>query len=495
MAFVVPVHRSKKLSDYSAIAHLAPAVSQLELEAQTVVPKLKDRTVWMVNSTPQGGGVAEMLPPMINLMRELGIKTEWAVIESDDERFFHLTKRIHNLIHGIGEPTLDRSDRELFEAVNAQNAEFFAERLRPGDIVIVHDPQPMPLARFLREHHDVYTIWRCHIGLDERTPVTAGAWKFLEPYSTDYNHAVFSAPEYIPKFFGAHSSVIFPAINPLVAKNRPLNVHEVVGVLANAALISAPGPILSPNYERFAQRLSPEGRFFAANQAGDFGLLTRPIVLQVSRWDRLKGFAELLDAFVLLKAKIMNGDRSSDPVHRKRQELVRLVLAGPDPESIQDDPEAQAVLDGLCARFCAIDPIIQESIAIITLPMASVEQNALMVNALQSISSLVVQNSLREGFGLTIAEAMWKRVPVLSNSRACGPRQQIRDGVDGLLVDDPTNVSVLGETIDRMLADHEGRTLWAQNAQRHVHERFLVFNQVCEWLRLVGRLMQRASFG
>jgi trehalose synthase len=116
---------------------------------------------------------------------------------------------------------------------------------------------------------------------------------------------------------------------------------------------------------------------------------------------------------------------------------VRLVLAGPDPVAVADDPEAVEMLEELRAAYARLHPAVQDDIALIVLPMGSVEENALMVNALQRTSTIAVQNSLREGFGLTIAEAMWKRIPVLSNSRACGPRQQVRDGVDGRLIRNP----------------------------------------------------------
>jgi trehalose synthase len=119
--------------------------------------------------------------------------------------------------------------------------------------------------------------------------------------------------------------------------------------------------------------------------------------------------------------------------------------------------------------------------------MESVHENALMVNALQRASSIVVQNSLREGFGLTIAEAMWKRVPVLSNDRACGPRQQVRDTVDGRMIDDPEDPETLIAALDEMLTSVQKRAVWAGNAQRHVHDRFLVFAQLCEWMRLFAR--------
>jgi trehalose synthase len=220
----------------------------------------------------------------------------------------------------------------------------------------------------------------------------------------------------------------------------------------------------------------------------DIGLLTRPVVTQVSRWDRLKGFRPLLEAFAALKRSVYAGNRTPDPVHRRRLDLARLVLAGPEAESIQDDPEAQEVFAELRGVYMTLPAAIQDDIAIVTLPMRSREQNALLVNALQRASSLVVQNSLREGFGLTIAEAMWKRIPVLSNARAVGPRNQIRDRLDGRLIDDPTDLAQLERAIDEMLADQNGRQEWGRNGQRRVHELFLITSHLRSWGRLLAQV-------
>jgi trehalose synthase len=488
MAFLVQVGPSSRLTEYAQHAHLAGAVQALEDESRPARARLAGRTVWMVNSTARGGGVAEMLPTVITLLRDLGIAAEWAVIESADPGFFALTKRVHNLVHGEGDPTLTAADRELFERVNRENADSLRPRLRAGDILVVHDPQPMPLAGLLKAELGLATVWRCHIGLDQEVAASRAAWEFLRPYAASYDHAVFSASEYVPPYLSDRAAIIHPAIDPLSPKNRELGLHHTVAVLSNAGLSVAPGPLWTPPYRHRALRLAPDGQYYPATASGDLGLLTRPIVTQISRWDRLKGFEPLLAGFAAFRRGLLRGGWSDDPVHRLRQELTRLVLAGPSPEAIQDDPEAREVLDALRRRYCGLDPLVQEAVAILSLPMESAEENALMVNALHRASSIVVQNSLREGFGLTIAEAMWKRVPVLSNRRACGPRQQVRDGEDGRLIDDPGDVEALATTLDAMLADVPRRRVWARNAQRRVHAHFLVFAQVAAWLRLLGRV-------
>jgi trehalose synthase len=482
----VKIEKVPTLEDYEAVAHLAPSVRELRDEAMQVVPQLEGRTLWMINSTARGGGVAEMLPSMLQLLRDLGISTQWAVIESEDPAFFSITKRLHNLIHGEGDPALSAEDRSVYEAVNRRNAEALEGRIKPGDILAVHDPQPMALAAMLKEKLEIPTVWRCHIGLDQENAATRAAWGFLEPYAAAYDHAIFSAPEYIPPFLTDRSTIIHPAINPLSDKNRDLHLRRLVQILSNSALVSSPGPMVPTPFHDPVQRFQGDGHYWPANMWDDIGLLTRPIVTQVSRWDRLKGFVPLLEAFAHMKYKIYQRGGVQGWENRRRMDLVRLVLAGPDPASIQDDPEGQEVVAELEAAYLELDPILQDDVALITLPMRSAEQNALIVNALQRASTLVVQNSLREGFGLTVTEAMWKRVPILTNSAACGPRQQVRNGLDGQLIEDPSDVEELANTLESMLSEAVARDSWGESAQRRVHQNFLIFSQVRAWIHLLA---------
>lgn len=490
MAKLIEIEPVRTLEDHARYVHIAPAVDALRREAEDVAAMLRGRTVWMINSTAQGGGVSEMLPGMISHLRELGIATEWAVIEADDAGFFVLTKRIHNLLHGEGEPGLGDGERELYERVNRENASWLLERMRDGDVLVVHDPQPMPLAGMLRRERRLASIWRCHIGLDEDTAQTRAAWAFLEPYAADYDWSVFSAPDYVPPFLESRHSIIHPAVDPLTAKNRPLPVQAVVAILERSGLLREPGPRVEPRYPRLATRLQADGRFRPATEPDDLGLLTRPIVTQVSRWDRLKGFLPLMHGFASFRAQVANGGPHGEAVKR-RLALTRLVLAGPDPDSIADDPEGQDVLHELCDAWLRLDPAVRDDVAVIALPMDDPEQNALIVNALQRVSTVVAQNSVREGFGLTITEAMLKSVPVLSNSRACGPRQQVRDGVDGRLVRDPEDAAEIGAALFGMLADPGALDGWGLNAEQQVHERFLIHVQLAEWLRLLRRVASR----
>lgn len=481
----VGIREEKRLGDYARAAPLAGAVEGLVADARRVAPRLRGRRVWMVNSTARGGGVAEMLPTVVALLRDLGIQAEWAVIGSDEPAFFDLTKRLHNMIHGEGNGALGPRDRELFEAVNRRNAEAFARWVEPGDVLVVHDPQPIPLASQLEAPGA--RIWRCHIGLDRETPATREAWRFLAPYAEGYDRAVFSAPEYVPDFLEGRSSLIFPAIDPLTEKNRDLHVQRVVEVLSSSGLAGRPDVTMADPFPEVAERLRPDGRFTPADVTEEIGLLHRPIITQISRWDRLKGYRSLLEAFAKLKRDAAAGN-GRPPAHRRAVESVRLVLAGPDPSSIQDDPEGQEVLEELRGLYVSLRPEVQRDVALVTLPMGSRSRNALMVNALQRVSTVVAQNSLREGFGLTITEAMWKRVPILSNSRAVGPRHQVRDRTDGILVGDPEDAAELSGAMDEMLADAAAREEWGASARRRVHEKFLIFHQLRAWMNLLDEV-------
>jgi trehalose synthase len=472
------------LDEYATYAYLSGMVHELRAEASVLVPKLAGRRVFMLNSTARGGGVAEMLPRVVSLLSELGVETHWLVMEPERTEFFSLTKRLHNLIHGVGRPVLEAADARLYETVSRDVADALVPWFREGDLLVVHDPQPAGAGALVKNRLGIPVIWRCHIGLDEHTPQTREAWRFLQPHLEPYDHFVFTAAEYFPDFVVHRASTIHPALDPLSDKNRELHTHKVVGVLCNAGLCQQTQPVLGDSYSEQAKRMQPDGDFGPAADGADIGLLHRPIVTQISRWDRLKGFAPLLEGFSRLKRNAREDGNGTDPVQRRRLELVRLVLAGPDPSSIQDDPEGKEVLDELRSAYMALDPQLQQDVAFISLPMESRRENALMVNALQRCSSLVVQNSLQEGFGLTATEAMWKRIAVLG-TQAVGLRMQIREGLDGRLVQDANAPDEVAEKLGQMLADPVSRDLWGRSAQRRAFAQFSVFTQVARWLRVL----------
>jgi trehalose synthase len=495
MARKIDVRHKMSLEDYSTLANLSSAVRDLTEEARVLSPRLRDRTIWMISSTAQGGGVAEMLPPQISILRELGISVEWLVIEPTVPDFFPLTKRIHNLLHGSGDPELGSAERELYDAVSRECADDIEPLIGRDDVLIVHDPQPLGAGALLKERLGVAAIWRCHIGLDEHTPETGAAWSFLRPYAEAYDHSVFSVPEYIPPFLAGHATIIHPAIDPLSHKNRDLSIHKLIGILCDSDLMRPHGPLMKPLFEEPARRLQPDGSWKPATAPADIGLVYRPIVTQVSRWDRLKGFAPLLQGFRQLKEELPRRRGLAD-LHHRTVASARLVLAGPDPAAVADDPEATAVLDELAGLYLDLPPDLEEAVVLLALPMTSIKQNALMVNSLQRCSTLVVQNSLREGFGLTATEAMWKQVAVLT-SGAAGLRQQVRDEIDGRIVWDASDPAAIATVLDEMLADEKKRERWGRTAQRRVYDNFLIFPQIRSWLETIifvlnGRYASRA---
>jgi trehalose synthase len=483
----VEVREPLGLDAYAGVVHLAEAVRSLREEASRLLPALAGRKVWMVNSTAQGGGVAEMLPMLVSILTELGVPTEWAVMGSDEPQFFELTKRLHNLIHGTGDPGLGDEDRQLYAAVSSENASELKRRLRPEDILVIHDPQPLGMGALLKRELEIPLFFRCHIGVEADGPETRAAWNFLQPYAELCDYAIFSAPEYIPDFLAGKAGIITPAIDPLSYKNRDLSPHKLAGILKNAGLARSPHPVVPAPFQEQATRLRPDGSFHRMDEETDIGIPFRPIVTQISRWDRLKGFAPLLEAFVRMKHAIAGREFSLR--QRRRLSYVRLVMAGPEPAAVSDDPEAKSVLAELIDAYRRLPHWIQDDVALVSLPMSSREENALMVNALQRCSSVVVQNSLQEGFGLTVTEAMWKQRGVLG-SRAGGIRHQIRDGMDGRLVPDGGDPRHIAELLDAMLDDLPARTRWGQNAQCRVHDEFLVFTQVRRWLEILAELLR-----
>ena len=485
MIETVDINVHTTLEDYEEVAHLAPLLRDMKTEAKVLSEKLRGRTVWMVNSTAQGGGVAEMLPRVVSMMCELGVETCWAVIGADDMAFFDLTKQLHNLIHDSGALQLPEGAKETYEATNRRNADAFAPMLKDGDVLAVHDPQPMALAGMLKEKLDLPTIWRCHIGLDSPTDRTSTAWRFLKPYAEAYDEGIFTTAEYIPSYFAGRAGIIHPAIDPLGHKNRDLSPHKLVGVLVDAALQSEHHPVVADHFEHRVARLQDDGEFHVG--ATGVGLLFRPIVTQISRWDRLKGWTPLLEGFVRMK---QGGCIGCSERHARRLELARLVLAGPDPASIQDDPEGIEVIEEIKSAWRALPDEIRGDVAVLSLPMESVKENALIVNALQRCSTVVAQNSIQEGFGLTCTEAMFKGVPILASS-ACGLREQVRPEVDGMVVDDPQDADQIAAHLNTMLRDAPLRGRMGRAAQRRVVENFLVFTQVTSWLRALVRVVER----
>ena len=438
---------------------------------------LGERTVWHVNSTAEGGGVAEMLRSLLAYARGAGIDARWAVIEGEPE-FFRITKRLHHALHGStgdGSP-LGAQAARVYGEVLTPNIEAFLEDLRPGDAVFLHDPQTAGMAPALMEH-GATVIWRCHIGTEEITPEAETGWAFLEPHVRDAPLRIFSRREYVPAVFDdSRSMVVQPSIDAFSAKNEDLSDDVTRAILAQAGLIAGPGGGAPRSFTREDGTTGSVEREAVVLREGEAPAWDDPLVVQVSRWDPLKDHGGVMRGFASFVERC-------DPDGR-----THLVLAGPDVSGVTDDPEGAIVLEELQAEWAAFPEHLRSRMHLASLPMDDVAENAAMVNALQRHASVIVQKSLREGFGLTLTEAMWKSRPVIA-SRVGGLQDQVRHGEDGLLLDDPADVEALGEALCRVLEDGDLAARLGANARERVRADFLGIRHLAQYHELLNGLL------
>ncbi|MCL6622858.1 MAG: glycosyltransferase [Syntrophobacterales bacterium] len=396
--------RIVRLEDYEPYIG-TEAVDRILAKAE----KLRDLHVVNVNSTYYGGGVAELLGSMTILMNQVGLKTGWRVIQGSPD-FFSITKKMHNALQG-GEINLTERKKKIYEEVVYENA------LRTHlihDVVIIHDPQPLPLITHYRKRGP--WIWRCHVDLTRPHP---GLWDYLRPFIEQYDAVILSIPEYAqdlrtPQLF------FMPGIDPFSIKNAPLPEAEIE--------------------ERLAHYRIPTDL---------------PLVVQVSRFDRFKDPKGVVEAFRLAR----------------RQVPCTLVLLG---NVATDDPEGPEIYESLLE--CQEERIIILSV-----------QDTALVNALQTRAAVVLQKSLREGFGLTVAEAMWKGTPVIGGNVG-GIRYQITDGVNGFLVN---TVEEAAQRLVQLLQDETLRRRLGAAARETVRQKFLLSRNLEQYLDLFAAFEAR----
>ncbi|MCO6438463.1 MAG: glycosyltransferase [Phycisphaerae bacterium] len=431
-----------------------------------------DRTVWHINSTPQGGGVAEMLLPMMGYAQSLGLKFRWLVLEGDTH-FFEVTKRIHNNLHGVagdGGPLGD-DERRAYEATQARAADGLARFVKPGDVVICHDPQTTGLVPHAHRL-DASVVWRSHIGFDGRNEHTEQAWTFLAPYLQGAKRFIFTRDSYVPpQIDRSRVTIVPPSIDPTSMKNRPMGSDHCRAILVAAGILEGPLEDAPPRFRRTDGSWSSIERAADVIHLGRAPRADRRLVVQVSRWDRLKDPTGVLRGF----ADYLARDHSS------------LVLAGPNVSGVADDPEGGRVLDEVFVAWRNLPHEARRHVHIACLPMADREENAAIVNALQRHATVLIQKSLCEGFGLTVTEAMWKEKPVIA-SAVGGIQDQIEDGVHGLLLPDPSDLEAFATAIARVLDDSDLAARLARNARERVTERFLMTRHVLQYLELVAGL-------
>ncbi|OCC15373.1 Trehalose synthase, nucleoside diphosphate glucose dependent [Dissulfuribacter thermophilus] len=372
---------------------------------------LRGMKVVHVNSTRQGGGVAELLRKIVPMMEALGLDARWEVIEGTN-RFFQCTKGFHNSLQGKT-VLISESALEEYERVNAQNAEELKPVLQDADFVFIHDPQPAALLKYIPDRKGKW-IWRCHIDCSRPyRPV----WKYIRNLIVDYDASIFSLAEFAQPL--PHPQyIIAPSIDPLSEKNIELPANEVDGIF------------------------------------DQFGLKRDlPLILQVSRFDRFKDPLGVIAAYK----------------EAKRMIPLQLVLAG---GGATDDPEGEVVLEEV-KRAANGDPDIH----ILVLPPDAHRT----INALQRAADIVLQKSIKEGFGLTVSEAMWKGKPVIGGDTG-GIRLQVVDHYTGFKVRTPEGAAL---RIRYLLHSTEKRFEMGQRAKRFVKDNFLVTRHLREYLALM----------
>jgi len=366
--------------------------------------KLQGKRILHINSTALGGGVAEILNRMVPLLRQLDVDTRWEVIRGG-EQFFEVTKKMHNLLHGSPEDLSPR-DLEVFVDNSRNN---IAEMAIDGDIVFIHDPQPIAL---IERKQDNRWIWRCHVDVSKPNPAV---WNFLRNYIVRYDAAVFSAPDF-SQSLPIRQFLIAPSIDPLSDKNRDLDPEYVRQVMEKYGLPA-----------------------------------DKPLVIQISRFDRLKDPVGVIEAFRLVRQHVR----------------CHLVLAG---GAAADDPEAIRVLDEVKEKAGNDDDI----------SILMMAHNDLEINALQRAATVVVQKSLREGFGLTVAEALWKAKPVVA-SHVGGIPLQIKHKYSGMLCH---SVEGAAFAIKQLLNSPEYAKKLGQNGHEHVRQNFLLTRHLRDYMLL-----------
>jgi trehalose synthase len=354
------------------------------------------------------------------------------------------------------------------------NAEEIAALVKPTDIVLAHDPQTAGMVPRLKQT-GAPVVWRSHIGAEHPNELVDEAWDFLADYLRDADACIFSRRAYVPDWANAiQTEIIRPSIDVFSPKNQDMDEQTVRAILTHVGLV-VDGVEGAPTYTRQDGTVGRVDRLCEVLSTGPPPAYDLPLVVQVSRWDRLKdpmgvmlGFAEHVAA-------------DSD---------AHLILAGPGVHSVADDPEGAEVLDEVEAAWRELPAARRSRVHLACIPMGDIEENAAIVNALQRHASVIVQKSLMEGFGLTVAEAMWKSRPVVA-SGVGGILDQVQDGVTGLLVDDPSDLATFGAKVLSLLQDPETAARLGTHARELVRKDYLANRHALQYVQLFVNLLQR----
>jgi trehalose synthase len=414
-----------------------------------------------------------MLQVLVGYILGAGVAVRWLVIAGDAE-FFSTTKRVHNRLHGVAgdRGALDDAAAVAFESVQIANARAIAPQVRPGDVVILHDPQTAGLAESLKAAGAV-VLWRCHVGTEVRNHWTQEAWAFLRPHLAVCDGFVFTRREYVPGWLAMDRvSIIPPSIDPFSPKNQDLSEGRRLQILTAMGVIDG----ASARRATFTRRDGSAGLVARRATVVSEGPLdaSAPLVVQVSRWDHLKDMAGVMAGFAARVAG--RGD-------------AQLALVGPAVDDVSDDPDGHAVLEECIEAWNMLPAQQRRQIRLMTLPMDDGDENAAMVNALQRHATVIVQKSLAEGFGLTVAEGMWKAKAVVA-SAVGGIVDQVVPGT-GVLLDDPHDLEAFGDALVSLLDQPREALRLGEKARRHVLEGFVGDEHLVHYGALMERLKAR----
>ncbi len=448
---------------------------ELEVAIARAQELFAGRAVWHVNSTARGGGVAELLQSLLAYARGAGVDTRWVVVGGNPE-FFQVTKRIHNHLHGSAGDggSLGDAEHTVYDETLREAAKELAGTVAPSDIVFLHDPQTAGLVEPVRET-GATVVWRCHVGLDLPNDLARQAWDFLRGYVEQAQAYVFSREEFVWEGLDTEKVwIVAPSIDAFSPKNQELDPETVRAILAVAGLRDGDDVTRAT----FTREDGSPGRVDRAAQTFQEEPIPddAPLITQVSRWDRLK------DPIGVVQCFATHLDAPG----------TRLLLAGPSVAAVSDDPEGAEVLAEVKYYREELELSMRRRVHLATLPMDDVQENAAIVNAIQRRSEVVVQKSLAEGFGLTVAEAMWKARPVVATRRG-GIQDQIVDGESGVLLADPRDLETMGLALTRLLADREYARRLGTAARQRVEDQFLGTRSLLQYAQLLEELLKHVG--
>ncbi len=400
---------------HSVVDYIDIVGEEVIVSIYKLASKLYNKSMVHINSTYYGGGVAEMLSSLIPLLNDVGISAGWRILKGNPD-FFEITKKFHNALQG-DDINLTDNKKNLYLQINE---DFSTYTHIDHDMVIIHDPQPLPLIKFY--HKKEPWIWRCHVDLSN--PNTS-LWNFLKRFIIRYEKVIVSSEQYKKSDLPVEQKIFFPVIDPLSSKNMELDDTTINSYLKKFKIPT-----------------------------------DKPILLQISRFDKWKDPLGVLDIYKRVKQEID----------------CRLILCG---SMATDDPEGWYIYQKVLNR--AKDYIENRDVILITV------ENHILVNVLQRIAAVVIQKSLKEGFGLTVTEALWKEKPVVA-SNVGGIPLQITDGENGFLID-PLDYEGFAEKIINILKNSDMAKELGLKGKEVVRERFLITRLIVDYLNLMNEII------